>query len=147
VASDDSTLFEVPSRDELGVVGTPFDPRENGILTALINLVEDGSGAVLMTLFIGLASIPAGFFISAQSLIGALRSFLVAFIDAFMSPLTAAWQCAGDGPCTVPGGAVGETSLAVQAGGLIGFLLSMLVIGALAYIAAVGLGRFRRMSG
>jgi len=119
-----------------------LNPQNQGALSALVNILIHGVGAIVAAIFIGVASIPAGVAVAAQNLGEAVYTWMSAFIDGFFRPFLASWKCldpalAGKG-CTAPLKGVDQTSAAVQAAGLLGFLLAIVAVGAMLYLVAKG---------
>lgn len=121
-----------------------MNPRNAGPLDAIVAIAISGIGAFITTVFIGIASIPAGMTLAITDLIDALRTWLAAFMQSFFLPFSAGLECfqsAGDA-CLAPVSAIGQSSLAVQAFGVAGFAAAVLVTGATIYIFGKGVSSF-----
>ncbi|MHB9286786.1 hypothetical protein ACKVMT_07070 [Halobacteriales archaeon Cl-PHB] len=117
-----------------------FDPQDAKPLNAITKIGISGIGAVLTTLFIGIASIPTGVVIGVQNVTGALRTWLSAFISGFFEPFVISVRCASTGgvDCNPTYMATIPTKFSVQVFGILGFVAAIVTVGAVAYVVARG---------
>ena len=119
-----------------------MNPKKAGIVDAFFALLLSGLGAVIVTPFIGFAAVAQGFVMAIESLLGGLRTFVVNLIDGFISPFVTAVDCGGFiKECSMTVVGTQEASAFVVSGSILGFALSILVVGGMVYVTGRGVRR------
>ena len=127
----------IPTADSLELPAR-MDPTKAGIIDAFIALLISGLGVLILTPLMGIATIQQGFTWALTSLIGGLRTFTVSIIEAFFAPFITFVNCNElTNECTLAIVGTREANLLVATGGILGFVLSIVVMGAMMYVFAV----------
>lgn len=126
---------------EVNTLPGRFDPRR-GPFTALLAIITSGIGAIFVAPFIGIAGSITGVVIAIQNILGGLRTFTVAFIEAFFEPFLVAGQCSDlfIGTCEPTLEGVQATSAFTQTAGILGLGAASVAVGVMLWAVAKGVG-------